>query len=130
MTITDKALRKLLREAHSLSHGDPDDLAGILLADGYDAASAALILSVRELAAEVLRLRNELRRKRNTRFVNELASLLNRHCAENGSNTPDFILAEYLVSCLETFESASNQREHWYGCKLQIGGPVKIEEAL
>lgn len=33
-------------------------------------------------------------------FVSELTSLLNRHCKENGSGTPDFILAEYLFGCL------------------------------
>lgn len=28
---------------------------------------------------------------------------INSTCSENASNTPDFILAEYLVNCLEAF---------------------------
>jgi len=39
---------------------------------------------------------------------------------ENGSNTPDFILAKYLADCLEAFNSASRHRERWYGKQLKI----------
>ena len=45
----------------------------------------------------------------------ELTSLLNRHSAENRSNTPDFILAMYLLDCLNAFEKAVIRREDWYG---------------
>lgn len=41
--------------------------------------------------------------------------MLNRHSAENGSNTPDFILGQYLVDCLKAFDKATNAREKWYG---------------
>ena len=34
---------------------------------------------------------------------------------ENESNTPDFILAQYLESCLTAFNTATQQRENWYG---------------
>ena len=45
----------------------------------------------------------------------EVASLLNRHSRENASNTPDFILAQYLLGCLAVFNQAVQQRETWYG---------------
>ena len=45
----------------------------------------------------------------------ELAAVLNRHSAENASNTPDFILAQYLLGCLATWNTAVQQREIWYG---------------
>lgn len=51
----------------------------------------------------------------------ELASTLNRASAENASNTPDFILAEYLVNCLEAFDKAVLSREHWYSIKSAPG---------
>jgi len=54
-------------------------------------------------------------------FNEELRSLINRRSRENISNTPDFILAEYLLTCLEAFESASNAREKWFGKSLRIG---------
>jgi predicted RNA-binding Zn-ribbon protein involved in translation (DUF1610 family) len=45
----------------------------------------------------------------------EIQDALNRYSAENGCNTPDFILAEFLTGCLAVFDSAVNQRERWYG---------------
>jgi hypothetical protein len=45
----------------------------------------------------------------------ELKRAINHCSAENGSNTPDFILAEYLTDCLAAFEKASTTREKWYG---------------
>jgi len=50
-----------------------------------------------------------------TQFHGELSSLLNRYSKENGSNTPDFLLANYLTSCLHNFNSIVNAREEWYG---------------
>lgn len=47
----------------------------------------------------------------------ELAELLNRYSQENASNTPDFILAEYLLDCLNAFDRAIRRREEWYGVK-------------
>lgn len=60
-------------------------------------------------------------------FVSELTSLLNRHSKENGSGTPDFILAEYLFGCLAYFNAAVNQREAWYGREQDqtFGTPVR-----
>ena len=61
-------------------------------------------------------------------FVSELTSLLNRHSKENGSGTPDFILAEYLWGCLAHFNSAVNRREVWYDGREQdqtFGTPVR-----
>lgn len=45
----------------------------------------------------------------------ELASLLNKHSQENISNTSDFILAQFMLGCLASFETAIQQRETWYG---------------
>ncbi|WP_162600755.1 hypothetical protein [Paraburkholderia sp. C35] len=50
----------------------------------------------------------------------ELERLLNEHSRENASNTPDFILAKYMISCLEAFEAASRERESWFGRNLSI----------
>lgn len=40
---------------------------------------------------------------------------------ENGSNTPDFMLADFLDSCLEAFDLATMRRDKWYG-KIQSPG--------
>lgn len=48
----------------------------------------------------------------------KLASLLNSESREQDSNTPDFLLAEFMMNCLDAFELASNKREVWYGVEL------------
>jgi len=48
-------------------------------------------------------------------FKKELENLINRYSQENASNTPDFILAYFLVDCLSAFDMAIQQRETWYG---------------
>lgn len=52
---------------------------------------------------------------RREEFRKELAGLLNRHCQENGSDTPDWILADYLIGCLNTWTNASRMRDKWWG---------------
>lgn len=46
----------------------------------------------------------------------ELAKVLNRYSMETASETPDFILAEYLLACLAAWNMAVSMREH-YGRK-------------
>lgn len=41
----------------------------------------------------------------------ELENLLNRHSRENESDTPDFVLAEYMMRCLSAFECAVQARD-------------------
>lgn len=43
----------------------------------------------------------------------ELSALLNKHSAENGSDTPDFVLARFLMCCLEAFDAAHNRCRQW-----------------
>jgi len=49
------------------------------------------------------------------KFEKELEQLINKYSMENDSNTPDFILAEYLSNCLKTFNTTIQRREDWYG---------------
>jgi hypothetical protein len=44
----------------------------------------------------------------------EIQQAINKHSAENGSNTPDFILASFLADCLDAFDRATNSRTEWY----------------
>lgn len=47
-------------------------------------------------------------------LVQKVQRAINSVSAENYSNTPDFILARYLMGCLNTFNEAVNAREKWY----------------
>lgn len=77
-----------------------------------------------------MRKRNPQKRKQ---LVDEIARTINRCSAEGGSDTPDFILAEYLVGCLEAFEHATTSRDRWRGTirveELTTGPPLKIDPA-
>lgn len=48
-------------------------------------------------------------------FQKELERLINQYSVEGGSNTPDFILAEYLRCCLDVFDMVTRRRDEWYG---------------
>ena len=61
-----------------------------------------------------------------SQFSKDLKVLLNKCSVENESNTPDFILAEYLLACLNAWNNATLQREHWYGCTHE---PLKVKDA-
>ena len=56
------------------------------------------------------------------------AEVLNCNSIENGSNTPDFILAQYLVNCLEAFHEINKTRETWYGKQLGIDSGITIDD--
>lgn len=47
-------------------------------------------------------------------FQAELQILVNKYSLENLSDTPDFILADYLQSCLEAFNDAVQTRTSYY----------------
>lgn len=63
-------------------------------------------------------------------MVDELATVLNRHSAENGSNTPDFILAEYLERALANFDATVTARGTWYGRLDAPGQASPLETPL
>ena len=48
------------------------------------------------------------------KFRKDIEQVINKHSIENNSNTPDFILAKYLIDCLQTFDEATKRREEWY----------------
>lgn len=50
----------------------------------------------------------------------EFAEVINRNSIENWNNTPDFILAKYLIDCLKVFSDINRNREQWYGKALKI----------
>ena len=47
-------------------------------------------------------------------FEQKLRNLINTESMENGSDTPDFILARYLMACLMNFNTATKRRALWY----------------
>jgi len=48
------------------------------------------------------------------RIIREISELINRNNLEAGSDTPDFILSEYLYNCLMNFNKTTVARTKWY----------------
>ena len=61
-------------------------------------------------------------------FRLELEILINKHSMENGSDTPDFLLAEYLTDCLNAFDKTMQKREKWYGREINRTKLTDIHE--
>ena len=53
-----------------------------------------------------------------TSFYHALTKLINSYSIEGESDTPDWILAEYIENCLEAFTIASRSRDHYYGIEI------------
>ncbi len=53
-----------------------------------------------------------------TTFERELQSLLNSHSKENESNTPDFLLSEFLMGCLKAYNTALKKRDKWFNINV------------
>ena len=63
-----------------------------------------------------------------TEFRKQLEQLINKESMENGSDTPDFILADYLMGCLENFDKTLQSREKWYG--RTVGGLKSVNTPI
>ena len=61
-----------------------------------------------------------------TEFQKELQDLINKYSQESGSDTPDWILAEYLADCLTALNAAIIKREQWYGRTMRERGDATI----
>lgn len=48
-------------------------------------------------------------------FRKTLTYIINCHSMENGSDTPDYILAQFLLDSLRAFDVATMSREGHYG---------------
>jgi hypothetical protein len=52
--------------------------------------------------------------KNKKELVEIFAAAINKYSLENDSNTPDFILAEYLYDCLQNANLIIGRRSVWY----------------
>lgn len=63
-------------------------------------------------------------------LARELAGAVNRVCAENGSNTPDFVLGDFLAAVTAAWDRGVRARDRWYGLAPAPGGlRSPLEEA-
>ena len=67
-------------------------------------------------------------RLRDKAVIQELAELVNRNGLEADSNTPDFIIAEHLFSCLQSYNETTRNRDTWWGDNKAL--KPHVDEAL
>lgn len=54
----------------------------------------------------------------------DLAEVLNFYSEDTRADTPDFVLAKYLIACLAAFVEANRATATWKGCETETGGGV------
>jgi len=54
-------------------------------------------------------------------FEKDLENLINYYSREGDSDTPDFILAQYLLACMDAFATTVKAREAWHGRLGSVG---------
>lgn len=64
---------------------------------------------------------NHLQSIKNLEFTKELKSLINRYNFESISNTPDSLLADYLINCLINYNDICKKRDKFYGIRHFVG---------
>lgn len=56
-------------------------------------------------------------------FIEELTRLINYHSLEGNSDTPDFILAQYMQMSLSAFEATVRIRDDWFQDQYKKADP-------
>ena len=64
-----------------------------------------------------------------SKLERELGNLLNCHSAENASDTPDFILAKFLMQCLAAWNDGVVARQKWYAPLEEADDQICVEGA-
>ena len=53
------------------------------------------------MTEEMQSMKSKLRRLDLDAFCEDLISIINKHCIDKYSDTPDYILAQYIVDCMD-----------------------------
>ena len=93
-------------------HTINDDFEHFLSASGYRVNETPE--TIEKLRAAFHFAWSEVSEEKHRGFQEKLRSLINEYSMEEHSNTPDFILAEYLNICLQAFGLAMAKRDRWY----------------
>ena len=56
-------------------------------------------------------------------FNDDLRAVINAYGREAGSDTPDFILAQFLSRCLDAWDEAMARSREWYDCEAPTDHP-------
>lgn len=57
----------------------------------------------------------EFKDEKKERIKNAFKETVNRNGMDTWCNTPDFIIAEYLYDCLESYSKLQKEKDRWEG---------------
>jgi len=60
-------------------------------------------------------------------LMDDLRGVINRHSRENESDTPDYLIAEYMLGCLEAYERTVVLRDKWHGRERPTAASYHVE---
>lgn len=60
-------------------------------------------------------------------FEKELECLINKYSVENGSDTPDFIIAEFMSNCLVAYQQVVTKRDKWFGVDMWAADKISAQ---
>lgn len=49
----------------------------------------------------------------------QFRTIMNIYGIDNECNTPDYILAEYLIDCLKSYKKIHNANRTWHGLSIE-----------
>lgn len=107
-------LERLYEEASELRHSIDSGCCEEIRSEAADVANFAMMIA-EKAAQRRLGVADARKDGSMESFEKDLAALINRFSLENESNTPDYVLAQFMKSCLDAFTIAVQQRETFYG---------------
>lgn len=57
----------------------------------------------------------------------EITKIFNKYGLDNITDIPDFILADYVMTCLYALLKTKGDTEKWFGKRITINGIEEIE---
>ena len=65
---------------------------------------------------------------RDKNLKKDIEVLINKYNYDAMTDTPDFVLAEYLMNCLRNYLVTKYNTEEWFGKRITINGVEEIDK--
>lgn len=63
-------------------------------------------------------------------FEKELEHLINKYSVERGSDTPDFLIAEFMSNCLIAYQQVVTKRDKWFGVDMWAADKISAQRKV
>ena len=68
----------------------------------------------------------EILEKNSKQLEKDIEVLMNQYNIDTMTDTPDFILASYLMTCLRNYMITKTDTEEWFGKRITINGVEEV----